>query len=345
MPCIYCATTDASRFGGVEHVIPQSFGTFGAATPTLSCVCNDCNAYFGRVLDQLLARETLEGLGRYTRGLTSRERRAQRRLEITLDDGPETGAFAGMKVFVDGTTGNLMPPHAQFHIFNFQTNKNEVYFLEHIPGLVLPEAIYGRPGLSGQPGTWRSKVFAPSKADHDVLVSALNAAGIAFVPGQPLERPNTGLPQEPTSLPVNIEGVLDTPHKRALAKILLNFVAWTLGYDEANKPRWDFVRNHVRYARGLIAARISNRPFWNGQETNECRFIDDSIDIRIENRDGNIVGAIQFYGRQTYEMILVEGDALGPGEEIGYRFTPGELPIRGERRPAHPAAGSQQPEP
>ena len=27
--CIYCPQQDASRFRGVEHVIPQSFGTFG----------------------------------------------------------------------------------------------------------------------------------------------------------------------------------------------------------------------------------------------------------------------------------------------------------------------------
>ncbi len=65
--CIYCTTDDATHFGGVEHVIPQSFGTFGSNTPTLSCVCDRCNGYFGRSLDQNLARETLEGISRYIR--------------------------------------------------------------------------------------------------------------------------------------------------------------------------------------------------------------------------------------------------------------------------------------
>ena len=59
--CIYCPQTDPSRFRGVEHVIPQGFGRFGSETPTLDCVCDDCNAYFRRELDQLLARETYEG--------------------------------------------------------------------------------------------------------------------------------------------------------------------------------------------------------------------------------------------------------------------------------------------
>jgi hypothetical protein len=60
--CIYCRQTDSDRFRGVEHVIPQGFGRFGSETPTLDCVCDDCNAYFGRELDQLLTRDTYEGI-------------------------------------------------------------------------------------------------------------------------------------------------------------------------------------------------------------------------------------------------------------------------------------------
>jgi hypothetical protein len=56
--CIYCPQTDPGRFRGVERVIPQGFGRFGSDTPTLDCVCDGCNAYFGRELDQLLTRDT-----------------------------------------------------------------------------------------------------------------------------------------------------------------------------------------------------------------------------------------------------------------------------------------------
>jgi hypothetical protein len=54
--------------------------------------------------------------------------------------------------------------------------------------------------------------------------------------------------------------------------------------------------------------------------------------VRIENLNGNIVGAIQFYSLHTYEMILAENDALRPDQEIGRRYTPGELPLHGEKR-------------
>src|SRR6202008_1832570 len=132
-------------------------------------------------------------------------------------------------------------------------------------------------------------------------------------------------------LDVSLE--IDKPHKRAIAKILMNFVAFHLGRDEALKPRWDFLRRYVRDGEAEIKARLSQRPFWTGQETGELRFPDDSINVRIENLDGHILGAIQFYNLHTYEMILVENDSLGSAEEVGRRYTPGELPIEGEKRP------------
>ena len=80
---------------------------------------------------------------------------------------------------------------------------------------------------------------------------------------------------------------------------------------------------------GEIKSRLSDRPFWTGQETDQLRFRDDSINVRIGNLDGNIVGAIQFYNLHTYEMVLVENDSLRPDQEIGSRYTPGELAASG----------------
>jgi hypothetical protein len=118
----------------------------------------------------------------------------------------------------------------------------------------------------------------------------------------------------------------------------MNFVAWTLGSEEALKPRWNFLRNFVLRSEGTIKARMTEAPFWNGQETETRRFADDSIDIRIENLNGGIVGSIQFFGHFTYQMILAENDALKAGEEIGSRFTLGCEPISGEKRAVEPAS-------
>jgi hypothetical protein len=330
--CIYCAQIDPSRFRGVEHVIPQGFGRFGSETPTLDCVCDDCNAYFGRELDLLLARETFEGVSRYSRGQFSREARPQRRLSLTLADAAEAGDFLGLRVAIDGTTGGLMPIAAQFHVHNFRTGKDEVYFPPQIAGLTLPEADYGRPGADGKKGTWRCKVLAPSQEAHDAMVDALKRAGIDFKPGTPFRIPWDPESGEQPSILVKIESEVDKPHKRGLAKILMNFAAFHLGSDQALTPRWDFLRRYVRTGEGEIKARLSDRPFWTGQEMDQLRFQDDSINVRIENLEGNIVGAIQFYNLHTYEMILVENDSLPPDQEIGRRYTLGEPPLLGEKR-------------
>ena len=138
--CIYCHQTDPNRFRGVEHVIPQGFGRFGSETPTLDCVCDDCNGYFSRELDQLLTRDTYEGISRYSRGQFSSQARSQKRVSLALADPAEAGDILSLRVSVDGTTGRLMPPAAQFHIHNFTTGKDEVYFLPQIAALALPES-------------------------------------------------------------------------------------------------------------------------------------------------------------------------------------------------------------
>ena len=316
--CIYCPQTDPGRFRGVEHVIPQGFGRFGNETPTLDCVCDGCNAYFGRELDQLLTRDTYEGISRYSRGQFSSEARPQRRVSLTLADPAEAGDFVGLRVSVDGTTGRLMRPAAQFHVQNFRTGKDEVYFLPQIANVTLPQADYGKPGTNGEKATWRCKVLAPSQEAHDEMVEALQGAGIDFRPGTTFRNPWASETAEPPSTLVEITSEIDKPHKRAIAKILMNFVAFHLGPDEALRPRWDFLRRYVRKGEGEIKTRLSNGPFRTGQ----LRLHEDSINVRIENLNGNVVGAIQFYNLHTYEMILVENDSLSPDQEIGHRYVP-----------------------
>ena len=330
--CIYCAQSDATLFRGVEHVIPQAFGRFASETPTLDCVCDDCNGYFGRELDQLLARETHEGVARYGRGQFSKEARPQKRISLTLADSTEAGDFVGLRVAVDGTTGRLMPIAPQFHVHNFRTGEDEIYFQEQIAGLSLPEADYGKPGTGSEPGTWNCRLFTPSREAQDEMVDALNRAGIPFESGELFQLPCDLESEAPPDLLVEITGEVDKLHKRAIAKILMNFVAFHFGVDEALAPRWDFLRRYVRWGEGEIRARLSDRPFWTGQETDDLRFDDDSINVRVENRDGNIVGAIQFYNLHTHEMILAEKESLHSEQEIAVRYTPGTPPISGEKR-------------
>jgi hypothetical protein len=325
--CIYCGSTDPSLFKGREHVVPQSFGKFGSATPVLDCVCDDCNAYFKRELDQPLARETLEGVGRYKRGKLSRESRPQRKLQFALGEGEETGEFAGAILQgVEPTTGNLMPVEVQLQVRNRNTGEYDMFFRRNLSTLVIEPEIYGELGARD----WR--VFAPSKAEHDEFVAELNARGIDFRPGAPFEYPVPHVREgEAPSVPVYVTGTVGVIEKRALLKVILNFAAKYLGQAEVLKLEWRSAFRFVRYGEGEVLARISEKPFWTGQETDEERFADDSINIRIENHPRGLLGVIQFYNLLTYEFLVIPEYAIPAATEFAARFTPGQLPMFGQR--------------
>jgi hypothetical protein len=142
-----------------------------------------------------------------------------------------------MKVAIDGTTGTLMKPPPQFQILNQKSGKTETYFKKQIDGLKLPEEVYGRPGDESGNGTWKCAILAGSKADHDEIVETLRANGIAFMPAKPFEWPGLSgeekHPLDAPSLPVAIMGEVTHTHRRAHAKILMNFLASYFGEEEA----------------------------------------------------------------------------------------------------------------
>ncbi len=323
--CIYCDEQEPKRFSGREHVIPQAFGRFGSKTPVLKCVCDACNAFFGKSLDQIHARDALEGVLRYKQGIVSGENRPQRRLRFTLADHIESGELLGAVVGgVDPTCDMLLPLATQLRILNNQTGDIDTFTRAQLGTFTLPDEIYGAPGER------RLWIWAPSREEHDAFAKELNQAGFEVRLGTPsvFEIVPTVDSEGRASIGVHIECVFDDLHRQALAKILVNFAAYYLGVAEVMKPEWRSVRRFVRNGEGDLGARLSDKPFWTGQETDNWRF-PDAINVRLENHQRGLVGAIQFYNRITYELLLVEGYTLSP--EIGARFEAGREPELGYR--------------
>jgi hypothetical protein len=327
VPCIYCDETDPFRFSGREHVVPQAFGKFGSKTPTLKCVCDGCNAIFGRELDQILARDTLEGMLRYNQGKRSTEKRAQRRLRITLADESEAEGFVGAVLEgVDPTNLQLMPLATQLQIKNLTTGETEIFKRAELGKFALPADTFGKPGER------ELVVYAPTKEEHDAFIVELNLAGFDMrMDGASISGITPSIDANGAeTLGVHVEATFDQLHRRALAKILVNFAAYYLGIATVNSFEWTPLKRFVRYAEGSLGARLSKKPFWTGQETDSLRF-PDAINIRLENHEKGIVGVIQFYNQITYELLLVEGHSLV--REMAARFEIGKEPTLGERRP------------
>ncbi|OGZ45658.1 MAG: hypothetical protein A3C84_02395 [Candidatus Ryanbacteria bacterium RIFCSPHIGHO2_02_FULL_48_12] len=329
MTCVYCRITDKGFFKGREHVIPRSFGTFGPKTPTLHCVCDKCNDYFKKDLDQALARDTLEGITRYKKGLFSRQRQFPKNLVFTLEERVDTGDYGGAILGgYDPTTGKLLPPVAQFWIRNIQVNEWERYTLDQIKYIKIIDEKYG----PNTPGSREMRILAPTKDDYDLVTSELKKFGIPYkekeILGLPPFLKNTDSKGK-VEIQGRIHGVIDKNKKRAFVKIIFNFATYYLGEEEVSKPQWDKVRDFVRNNGEILSGRITQEPFWNGQETDKMCFTDNSYNIRIENKNANVLGTIQFYNLLTYEFILIENYSLTLEQEVAYRFTPGEEPYVG----------------
>lgn len=73
--CIYCLKEKDKKCFNTEHVIPQSFGLYGAQTMTLlNKVCAECNTSFGMTIDTFLGRDTIEGVRRFKFGLMDKKK-------------------------------------------------------------------------------------------------------------------------------------------------------------------------------------------------------------------------------------------------------------------------------
>lgn len=61
--CIYCFK-EGDNFSS-EHVIPEAIGLYGTNTPVLNCVCDECNKYFDRTLENPVFRKSIYNFARH----------------------------------------------------------------------------------------------------------------------------------------------------------------------------------------------------------------------------------------------------------------------------------------
>src|SRR5579859_2011619 len=66
--CIYCLEDKDDGAFNRDHVIPEAFGMFDENL-VLSCVCRECNQFFGDGIEMDLGRDSMEGHDRARVGL------------------------------------------------------------------------------------------------------------------------------------------------------------------------------------------------------------------------------------------------------------------------------------
>jgi hypothetical protein len=314
--CIYCLQSQPKvTFGSKgEHVIPQAFGKFGSQTPLLKCVCIECNNKLGRDLDQVLARDSLEAMQRYKHGIrSSEEKRPHGRVTMKLAEEEKPEGVPTLEVTMDGSAGKVNFKHG-FTLKKQETGEAISVTKESVDEFEI------EPWLKGV-----DVIMVGDTDDMKYIFEHLQERGMTFL--KPFEYTMlTDLFPTEGELLIESTGVVDETIKRAVTKILFNFTAHYVDPSVVLAPEWQIARKYIRDGEGELQIEVKRGIFWN-METEHILLDPPGTNIRIENKNGDLWGYIQFFNMMIYEIKLAEGYQLPDKKLIGGKFSPGEEPL------------------
>jgi len=197
-----------------EHVIPQCFGRFTPDNLILyKDVCDECNQYFGENLELFLAKDTIEGIKRYSHGIKPKTPVKKRlRVKSKICEGEWKGTIVVERYQEPGKIGLEKVLQAGF----FNKLKHEYVFFE-------PDQIPTREGLEQKGYDLKEHMvwlIAEDGEELDFLIDSLRNKGINISSKDDLIK-QSRLGQE---VKVETELTIDRVIFRGISKIALNYL-------------------------------------------------------------------------------------------------------------------------
>ena len=306
--CIYCKRSGVPV--GREHVIPQAFGTFGTETMVLAEeVCADCNHKLGKELDEILARDSFEGLLRAQR-LEPRRRKKDRfkarRTEIRVPDEPKFESYRGARMAIDWQTRKLR--FIDQIIVRDETGTLHS-FTEAEMSAAEEKLFRNRP-----PGS--IQVIGTPTAVKPLLESAISKR--ARLTQEPTEVEPPPAANEPTVL-LQMEGIIDNSVWRGIAKIAFNYLARIQGRAFVLDDKFDRIRKFIMgegTSRALV--RVSRQPIL-ADEIPRRKKTDVHL-VMFERRGRGLLGRVSLFNSITYDVILSPDLGLIYSIKSGHAF-------------------------
>jgi hypothetical protein len=307
--CIYCLESKPlSGFKGEDHVIPRAFGSF-VNSPTLDCVCDECNGYFGRTIELATFRDSLEAVLRlFHRTKPAKEgvrELGSKRIVTTLggDDRNWNGCHATWTEEDGELVVDLVPqvgfPRLDGAGWRFVTEETLRNSEEPLPTDVDRN---------------RLLLISQSQEMGERLIAVLTRRGISFK-----ERgPSGGPPPSVGGLaPTDLRTRIDDEILCCMAKIAFNYLAWTQHADFVLLPTFNPIRAFIRHwtiaPYPLVAVR--HKPILSN-DTGETLLTDGHmVTASWTDNSRNIVGQVSPFNALTYAVSLArdfEGAAWRP---------------------------------
>lgn len=306
--CIYCQEERPPEcFTNVEHVLPQSFGTFQNNFTLRGVVCNRCNQYFGDNLELALGRDTFEGQLRFRHGVKAIDKfKAIGRASRIVLKSTE-GEFAGCYMYREYSTEKgdiVVKPLPQVGFFLTPGNRHEYFLLDDIPTASELE----RRGFDSQ----HPRSIVGLEVDVHELTERLRAKGIPFnyrgplVPGERLE-----------TILVHFEGTIDHTIFRAIAKIAFNYLALSEGSDFVHHPDFDRARHYIRWGHfpGYKMIQMDEAAILEGEPIEGLRALGHLITMSWAQDGRSVLSQVSLFNWMTYRICLAP-DFTGPRPDL-----------------------------
>ncbi len=314
--CIYCRATDPPGGFTTEHVLLAAFGGFHDAPTLTDCVCGNCNQYFGDHLDRLLARDSAEALLRLHYGLKepmALPKMLKDRVTVRMpNDGSRWGGvllrFAAPPDGQAALVVDLVVPQVGCE----RKDGRWDYFTEdELPPraeLALRfETIY----------TGRAAVLSDSEADEQRLTAVLSAAAAGrFKQTEQL----AGFPPfADVSVRTEVTWRFDALLARAVAKIALNYLAYTAGAAFVLHPDFDAVRRFVRYDEGQAPDFLQFRgaPTFRGSGGPVPHKRGHLLAVSWDVNGRRLLGLLSPFVEQITYVVRLTDDFTGVWREVG----------------------------
>lgn len=294
--CAYCREgANLVTFDGREHVIPQAFGHFRDSLIARG-VCDQCNTYFGRELDLVLARGSYEGVLRFTVGgkpaTEYKHVGKATKVRTTTSTGPWAGLHLDRRPGDDGLDLQLTPPK-QIGLSARADEEPEYHRVEGTPTLDQWKRAH--------PGATEVYIKTVGFDSPEETREALERLGYQ-VTGD--FEPNYDVVTDGTTVLAHDVYKIDDVIQRAVAKIAFNYLIAT-SPAVARMPEFDQVRSFIRCgdAPSFKPVATLDQPILC-DEPRDGRRLGHIVLCELESATNTVVARVSLYNLLQYFVRL-----------------------------------------
>lgn len=317
--CIYCKQEKDERKFNREHVVPRMMGRYtDGFVLSEHQVCEECNSYFSREIEDKIGLDSYEALLRMRLG-TKRMSDGRRIRSNRLSIIGEEGIFKGIK-FIP-ISDSQSSERVSFEIVPCIGLKKDREEYEYFSIEDIPEATeevmerlkeYDSPIIQfGYEAEEVTAVLREKGYINDKLIYSEKKISEEYTKDNFL-----------TSIKFSIDSIV----RRVCAKTIFNYLCWSNSPEFMLEPKFDTLRRYIRYGEwdDSLWFRYSVGYVTAATPPNDTAHVVGTM-ISFENGVCELLGCITWFGEITYILKICEIPPAGV-HNIGNGLTGLELP-------------------